>query len=278
LGAIKADPSQIEQVVMNLSVNARGAMPAGGSLIIATADRVLKTPVAEQFGEIPPGTYVTVSVTDTGCGMTPDVLTHMFEPFFTTKPVGKGTGLGLATCFGIMKQSGGHIAVTSAVGRGTRFCLYLPRVAEEAGTLAAPRLAEDETRPHGTETILLVEDDEMVRELAAETLRELGYTVLPADNGEAALQQVREPQGRKIDLVVTDVVMPLVSGRELADTIRLTNQQMRILFVSGYTDDEIVPQGLLRPGVDFLQKPYTGTALAKRVRDMLDSPRPPEAR
>ncbi|MEI6083982.1 MAG: ATP-binding protein [Verrucomicrobiota bacterium] len=268
LGHIKADPAQLEQVLLNLAVNARDAMPTGGSLVIGTADMDLDSNAARRLGDLAPGRYVVLSVTDSGCGMPPEVIRHIFEAFFTTKSVGKGTGLGLATCFGIVKQSGGHIVVESTVGHGTKFRIYLPRVTEAATPVTAHPVP-DNAQLSGTETILLVEDEMTVRSLAAETLRQFGYTVLEAGNGEEALLLAQETQGKRINLLLTDVVMPQVSGRELAEVIQKTYPSIRVLFTSGYTNDNILIQEILRDSVGFLEKPYTGTLLVQKVREIL---------
>ncbi|MCG3149842.1 MAG: Sensor histidine kinase RcsC [Verrucomicrobiae bacterium] len=270
LGHIKADPSQLEQVLMNLAVNARDAMPDGGSLVIGTADVELTAAAAWRIGNLPAGRYVVLSVTDTGCGMPPAIIGRIFEPFFTTKPAGKGTGLGLATCYGIVKQSGGHIIVESTPGQGTKFRIYLPRVTEAATPIVVHALPED-AELRGTETILLVEDETTVRLLAAETLRGYGYTVLEAGNGEEALVLAQTTPRQPFDLLLTDVVMPQVSGPELAKLFQKTYPGARVLFTSGYTNDNTVIQNILQQGVGFLEKPYTGTALARKIREVLGS-------
>jgi PAS domain S-box-containing protein len=269
LGHVRADPVQLEQVLINLAVNARDAMPNGGSLLISTADVELSAAAALRLGDLPAGLYVMLRVTDTGCGMSPEVLAHIFEPFFTTKPVGRGTGLGLATCYGIVKQSGGHIHVNSRPGTGTTFRIYLPRVDAELTTAVAAPAGAD--RPvGGVETILLAEDEDDVRHLATTTLRRLGYQVLEAGNGEEALRLVQGRRGQRLDLLLTDVVMPQISGRELAAVLQRRHPGLRVLFTSGYTNNPDHLPEVLRPGVGYLEKPYTGSVLARKVRELLD--------
>jgi two-component system, cell cycle sensor histidine kinase and response regulator CckA len=268
-GSIKADPGQLEQVIMNLAVNARDAMPDGGKIIATTARLTLDELAWKPVPGLKPGPYVMLAISDTGTGMTDEVKAHLFEPFFTTKPPGKGTGLGLATCFGIVKQSSGHIEVESKLGQGTTFRLYFPRVQDalepaRAGNLAAPAA-------RGTETVLLVEDEPIVRELAATTLREMGYSVLEAGNGEEGLRVARRHNG-EINLVLTDVVMPVMGGKEMADALRADHPDMKILFSSGYSEEVIGHHGVLRPGIAFLQKPYLAATLVRRVREVLDHP------
>jgi len=269
LGRVKADPTQLEQVITNLVVNARDAMPQGGKLTIATGLATFDAAYAQTHPDVAPGHYVRLSIRDTGIGMTDEVKARLFEPFFTTKPLGQGTGLGLATCYGVIKQSGGHITVESKVGQGTVFHVYLPRIAEEA----ARKDGEESTAvlPVGRETILLVEDEEAVRQMAELMLTELGYTVLAAANGEEALRVARE-KGSAIQLLVTDVVMPRLSGKQLADTLRQQHPTLKVLFVSGYTADAIAHDGVLDPGVAFLNKPFQSFMLARKIREVLDAP------
>jgi len=242
-------------------------MTKGGKLTIETANVTLDEDYARQHATVKPGQYVMLAVSDTGVGMTKAVQERIFEPFFTTKEMGKGTGLGLATCFGIVKQSGGHIWVYSEVNQGTTFKVYLPRVAAETG----PAPADDTFRlPHGTETILLVEDEASVRELAARALREYGYTVLEAANGEKALRLVEGQPELEIDLLLTDVVMPLLGGQRLARQLNATRPALKVLFMSGYTDNAILNHNLLESDIAFLQKPFLPAALACKVRDVLD--------
>ena len=278
IGRVKADFGYVGQVLMNLVVNARDAMPNGGKLTIATNNVTLDENYSPT-GVIPglpaeasakAGDYVMLSVSDTGTGMTEEVKAHMFETFFTTKPLGKGTGLGLATCQTIVQQSGGHIDVDSEVGKGTTFKIYFPRVEQPLDVAARP--IPTGPLPHGTETLLIVEDDPSVRHLAAGVLEAQGYTVLRANNGQDALHVAREHKGSPIRLVVTDVIMPLMGGKVMAEWLKTTYPGLKILFTSGYTDDAIVQHGVLEPGVVFLPKPYTLAVLARKVREMLDTP------
>jgi two-component system cell cycle sensor histidine kinase/response regulator CckA len=322
IGRVKADSGYVGQVLMNLVVNARDAMPNGGKLSIATnnvtldenyspcgvgvraspGDAPLFTPQGESCGasggtspgqvhavRLPPlshgagsstpqgkhthtgaipGDYVMLSVSDTGTGMTEEVKAHLFEAFFTTKPKGKGTGLGLATCQTIVQQSGGHIGVDSEVGKGTTFKIYFPRVEQPIDVVARP--IQTGPLPRGTETLLVVEDEPSVRHLAAGVLEAQGYTVLRANNGQDALHVARKHKGTPIRLVVTDVIMPLMGGKVMAEWLKTTYPGLKILFTSGYTDDAIVQHGVLEPGVAFLPKPYAPAALARKVREMLD--------
>ena len=266
-GHIKADPGQIEQVIMNLAVNARDAMPNGGKLTVTTANTTLDKKHLNNFPDLCAGDYVMLTIADTGTGMSEEVKAHLFEPFFTTKPPGKGTGLGLATCFGIVKQSTGHINVHSELGRGTTFKIYFPQV---QSALESPRVRIMPTEATGgNETVLLVEDEPVVRELAVATLREKGYTVVEAVNGEEGLRMARQHDG-KIDLVLTDVVMPVMGGKEMADALRTSHPDTKVLFTSGYTEDALGHHGVLRPGILFLQKPYMTATLARKVREVLD--------
>jgi two-component system cell cycle sensor histidine kinase/response regulator CckA len=269
LGAVRADPGQLEQVIVNLAVNARDAMPGGGQLTIETANAELDDKYADEHFSGQAGSYVLLAVSDTGTGMDEATKSHIFEPFFTTKEVGKGTGLGLATVYGVVKQSGGYVWVYSEPGHGSSFKVYLPRVAE------APAPAKLGPPPTsllgGSETILLVEDDETVRLLTRRMLQGRGHTVLLATRGDEALRLVEGHSG-VIDLLVTDVVMPGMSGRDLADRVLKLRRGIKVLFLSGYTDDAIVRYGMLEPGVAFLQKPYTPDSLLRKVREVLDGP------
>jgi len=269
LGHVEADPGQIEQVLMNLAVNARDAMESGGKLTIETANIELDAGAVQARPDLKPGAYVMLAVSDTGCGMTPETAARIFEPFFTTKEVGRGTGLGLSTVHGIVKQSGGHIEVYSEVARGTTFKIYLPRVEATAEPLQ-PRPARLERRP-GSETILLVEDEVTIRRVLGESLRLLGYTVLEAGDGSEAIT-VCERAEQSIHLLITDVVMPLMGGPELAERIARIRPDLQVLFVSGYTDHALVHQGLKRAGSAFLQKPFTPDLLARKIRELLDEP------
>jgi PAS domain S-box-containing protein len=271
LGKVMVDPGQIEQVIMNLAVNARDAMPRGGKLIIEAANVDLRDrALAEDLG-VTLGPYVALTISDTGTGMDDATQRRMFEPFFTTKERGKGTGLGLATVFGIVKQSGGGIGVESEQGAGTVFKVYLPRV--ELGELVEWRPSQLPARGtvRGTETILLVEDDERVRGLARTILRRSGYQVLEATSGGDALL-ICEQYIATIDLLLTDVVMPRMSGRQLAERLRTVRPAMKLLFMSGYTDTAIVSGGVLDPGIAFLQKPITPETLTQKIREVLDAP------
>jgi PAS domain S-box-containing protein len=267
LGHVKADPGQIEQVIMNLAVNARDAMPEGGRLTLETSNAVLDETYARSHPTVELGRYACLAVTDSGHGMDAATQARIFEPFFTTKGVGKGTGLGLATVFGIVKQSGGHISVYSEPGHGTTFRVYLPRVDEAT---AAPPKTETLTRPHGTEVILLVEDEADVRLLARESLEPFGYTVLEAQNPSDAVMIARAHPG-PIHLLLTDVILPQRSGRALANELAVSRPIPAVLFMSGYTADAIVHHGVLDEGTAFLQKPFTPAALANKVRETLDS-------
>ncbi len=267
LGAVKADPGQLEQVIMNLAVNARDAMPRGGKLTIETGDADFDEGYARAHFPATPGRYVMLAVTDTGVGMTPDVQAHLFEPFFTTKEKGQGTGLGLAMVYGIVKQSGGFIWVYSEPGHGTAVKIYLPHVAEAAQppTAATPAAAK-----RGTETVLLAEDEAPVRAVARQVLERHGYTVLEAPSAEAALDVARHYSGA-IHLLLTDVVMPGMSGHDLAKRLAALRPEVRVVYMSGYTDDAITRHGVLEPGLAFVQKPFTPDAIARKVREVLDA-------
>jgi PAS domain S-box-containing protein len=269
VGHVKADPGQIEQVILNLAINARDAMPKGGKLTLQTDNVTLDAEYARQRPEVQAGDYVMLAVSDNGTGMTPEVRARLFEPFFTTKEMGKGTGLGLATCHGIIKQSGGHIAVYSELGQGTTFKVYLPRVTEKLTALAETDQSGD--LPRGVETILLVDDEPMVRELGASMLGKLGYTVLTANNGRQALNLIHADRARQIDLLVTDVIMPEMGGRDLADFMRWVSPETRVIFCSGYTEDVASLQGTTGTAVTFVPKPYALATLARKVRTLLDS-------
>jgi|GEM_PF-251021 len=271
LHPVKADAGQIEQVIMNLIINAIDAMPNGGKLTLETANVQLDGAYLSQFPdvELKAGDYVMLAVSDTGAGMSPEVKARAFEPFYSTKDVGQGTGLGLSTCYGIIKQSGGHISLYSEPGRGTTFKIYLPQA--ESPVEIPPRRIESTQLPRGTETILLVEDDPALREMAATLLRRLGYNVFEVANGLEALQLTRQPNLGRIDLLFTDVVMPHMGGKELAGQIKILYPHTRILFTSAYTENAIVHQGVLEHGVALLQKPFTPSALAHRVRGILDA-------
>jgi two-component system, cell cycle sensor histidine kinase and response regulator CckA len=268
LGRVEADPSQLEQLVMNLVVNARDSMPGGGRIVVETSNADLDVRFAKRHAPTRPGRYVMLAVSDTGTGMDAATQERIFEPFFTTKQLGHGTGLGLATVYGIVKQSNGYIWVYSEPGLGSTFKIYLPRVdaevLHEKGSEAAPPL------PGGSETVLIVEDDHTVRGLAGEMLEMNGYTVLVARDGREALDLVRRHR-RSIHLLLTDVVMPQMSGRELAEGIASIHPGIRVLYMSGYTDGVIAHHGVLEAGVAYLQKPFTADFLARKVREVLDA-------
>ena len=267
LGTIKADPGQVEQVIMNLAVNARDAMTKGGKLTIETANVELDKTYARNHVAVEPGPYVMLSVSDTGVGMTPEVRDRVFEPFFTTKEKGKGTGLGLSTVYGIVKQSGGNIWVYSEPGKGTAFKIYLSRVDEPLEEVGE-KVVQKELTGRG-ETILVVEDEEEVRKLAVQILRRQGYTVLEASQGNEASHICEQHKG-PIHLMVMDVVMPGMNGRELAKSLEPHHPEMKVLYMSGYTDDAIVHHGVLEKGLSFLQKPFTIDGLLRKVREVLD--------
>ena len=269
IGRVKADSGYVGQVLMNLVVNARDAMPNGGKLTIATNNVTLDENYARTHTGAIPGDYVMLSVSDTGTGMTDEVKARLFEAFFTTKPKGKGTGLGLATCQTIVQQSGGHIGVYSEVGKGTTFKVYFPRV--DLPLDVAARAIQTGPVPRGTETLLVVEDEPDVRHLACDVLKAQGYEVLRASNGQHALHVAREHKGSPIRLVITDVIMPLMGGKMMAEWLKSTYPDLKILFTSGYTDDAITHHGVLEPEVEFLPKPYTPATLARKVREMLDA-------
>ena len=265
---VRADPNQLEQVLLNLGVNARDAMPRGGTLRIATKDVALpEKEIAARGIEVAPGAYVALVVSDTGSGMDEETRARIFEPFFTTKGPGKGTGLGLATVYGIVKQSGGGITVESAVGRGCTFSIFLPASAD---ALDAPEVTPVAGVRGGSETILVVEDEEVVRQLICTVLSDLGYTILDAESAAEGLRLVRG-QDKPIDLLVTDIVMPDMHGPVLARELSPLQPGMKVLFVSGYSDSDISDQGVLDPGLLVLQKPFTQESLARKVREILDA-------
>lgn len=267
IGNVQADPGQITQVIMNLAVNSRDAMPKGGKITIETANQDLDQDYLADHADMPAGSYVMLAVSDTGSGMSPEVQKHIFEPFFTTKPMGHGTGLGLATVYGIVKQSGGYIWAYSEVGQGAVIKVYLPRMNAEADKVPAVSTSLEDL--HGDETILLVEDEEIVRRLAKKILETCGYTVIEAMDGAEAVEICRQTD-RNIDLLLTDVVMPKMSGRQLVQELAGIRPELTVLFMSGYTDDSIVRHGVIESGENFIQKPFTFNALAGKIRVMLD--------
>ncbi|MDY0001758.1 MAG: ATP-binding protein, partial [Polyangia bacterium] len=270
LGFVRADPAQLEQVVLNLIVNARDAMPRGGRVTIETANVTLGEDYASIHPETAPGPHVMLAVSDTGVGMTPEVREKIFEPFFTTKEVGQGSGLGLATVYGIVKQTGGSIWVYSEPGLGTTFKVYLPQILGEVA-------ASEETLPsrkiRGTETILVVEDEAEVRELARRILESAGYRVTVAANAGEALAEA-ERIGASFQLLLTDVVMPKMNGKELSERLCRLCPSLKVLFTSGYPDNAIAHHGVLEPGTEYLAKPFGPQDLLRRVREVLDSPAP----
>lgn len=268
LGRVKADPGQVQQIIMNLAVNARDAMPEGGELVLATENVVLEAPLAGGQDAIPPGSYVMLAVSDTGHGIDAEIRSHIFEPFYSTKPREKGTGLGLATVYGIVDQSGGHIQVESELARGTSFRIYLPRVAEAVEPPRPGKVLGGALR--GSETILVVEDDDGVRKLTREFLKIHGYTVLEARNGAEAIQIPGRHAG-PVDLLLTDVLMPGMNGREVAQQFVSLRPETKVLFMSGYTEDAITHLGILEPGVAFIEKPFSPDELANKVRSILGS-------
>ncbi|HMK76072.1 MAG TPA: PAS domain S-box protein [Thermodesulfobacteriota bacterium] len=267
LGRVKTDPGWVEQIIMNLAVNARDAMPNGGKLTIETANVELDGAYAHKHIDVTPGRYVMLSMSDTGMGMTPEVRKQVFEPFFTTKEKGKGTGLGLSTVYGIVKQSGGNIWVYSEPGLGTTFKIYLPRADESIEEVREKVTGEEVSR--GCETILLVEDEESVRRLTVEILKRQGYEVLEASCGDDALV-LSKGHKEPIHIMLTDVVMPGMSGRELANQLKPFHPKMKVLYMSGYTDNTIINHGILNEGINYIQKPFTVDGLTKRVREVLD--------
>jgi CheY-like chemotaxis protein len=266
LAIVKADRGQLEQIVMNLALNARDAMPQGGTLTIGTTNIDLDEHYARTHVEVAPGAYVALTVTDTGTGMTPEVQARLFEPFFTTKEPGTGTGLGLATVHGIVTRSGGSVHATSEVGQGTSFMVYFPRA---EGTELVAAVTEQVARPHaGGQTVLVVEDADGLRELARRLLERQGYTVLVAANADEALRVV--DANASIDVLLTDVVMPGTSGPELVKQLVERRPTLKVIYMSGYTEDAIVHHGVLNPGIAFLHKPFNSETLGRKIREALD--------
>jgi two-component system cell cycle sensor histidine kinase/response regulator CckA len=268
LKQIKADPGQLEQVLVNLVVNARDAMPRGGTVTIETANMTLDGAYASAHVGVTPGEYVMLAISDTGTGMDQDTRLRVFEPFFTTKEKGKGTGLGLSTVYGIIKQSGGNVWVYSELGKGTTFKVYLPQAEDDVN--ARQESKADVAMRRGSETVLLVEDEDMVRNLTSELLEESGYVVLSASGGQEALNFGKKHNDR-IDLLITDVVMPKISGKEVAEQLKKIHPETKVLFMSGYTDEAIVHHGIVDSHIAFIQKPFSENALTRKVREVLDS-------
>jgi two-component system, cell cycle sensor histidine kinase and response regulator CckA len=269
LGSVKVDPGQIDQIIMNLAANARDAMLGGGRLTIQTADVSVDEAYCRVHAEAKPGNYIMLSVSDSGCGLDPEVMEHIFEPFYTTKERGKGTGLGLSTVYGIVKQNSGFISVYTEGGLGTTFKIYLPRVDREAETVENGNVIP--SLPRGNETILLVEDEGTVRGLARKTLERQGYKILEAKDGEHALKEFQERIG-EVKLLLTDVIMPHMNGKQLYDALRKLNIELKVIFMSGYAEDVIAHHGLIEDQMHFIQKPFTIAALTNKVRDALDTP------
>jgi CheY-like chemotaxis protein len=268
---VKTDPGQLEQILMNLAINARDAMPRGGTMRIETVNVMLDESYAGQHPDARCGPHVMLAFSDTGCGMDAATRARIFEPFFTTKQKGQGTGLGLSTIYGIVKQSGGSIYVYSEVGHGTTFKIYLPRIDIAASTASSVRQPETDSMPRGTEVVLLVEDDSGVRTFARMVLQQLGYTVLEVTNGEEALF-FSDRYGGRIDLLLTDLVMPGESGPKVAERLRVARPDMKVLYISGYSHDTLVQYDMLERTTILVQKPFGSSLLAKKVREVLDGP------
>jgi two-component system, cell cycle sensor histidine kinase and response regulator CckA len=267
LGSVKADPGQIDQIIMNLAVNSRDAMPEGGKFVIETNNAELDDEFAFHHPPSIAGSYVVLTITDTGIGMSRETIAHIFEPFFTTKEIGKGTGLGLSTVYGVVKQSNGYIWVYSEPGQGSVFKIYLPRVVESAEQVQPQKGAEESLR--GTETVLLVEDEQSVRTLTRTMLEQSGYTVLEAENGSRAVEIAKDHQGR-IQLLLTDVLMPEMNGPELSEKVHWIHPEAKTLYASGYSSSFGTQNGLLHEGASLLQKPIVRTTLLRKIRSLLD--------
>ncbi|MBN1293834.1 MAG: cache domain-containing protein [Candidatus Latescibacteria bacterium] len=269
LWPVKADPGQIEQIITNLVVNARDAMPNGGKLTIETENISINDDMMSYYADTIPGDYVLITVCDTGIGMDEATKAHIFEPFFTTKEKGRGTGLGLATCYGIVKQNNGNIYVTSRLNKGAKFTIYLPRTyGSGSDTTIIDKISD---LPRGSETILLVEDDQSMRNMVSRILVNQGYRIIEASHGEEALRVIEKHSSDKINLMLTDVIMPQMGGKELAERVDELEKDIKVLFMSGYTNETIDTQGVLEPGIKFLQKPFTPEILIKKIREVLDS-------
>jgi CheY-like chemotaxis protein len=272
LGSVRADPGQMHQILMNLSVNARDAMPNGGTLLIETTNIDLEEGIAGLHAEVPAGHYVQLKVIDTGVGMTQEVMSHLFEPFFTTKKAGEGTGLGLATVYGIVKQCGGSVWVYSQPGQGTNFMIYLPRIESTGTAERGPALAAPTVR--GTETILVVEDQDQLRKMTVRVLQDHGYKVLEAASPEAALVHSKSYDGT-IHLLLTDVVMPGMTGPQVADQIKPLRPAMEVVFMSGYSERALSDPKVMESAAAYLAKPFSPKSLTVKVREVLDSTRAP---
>ncbi|MBI4475955.1 MAG: response regulator, partial [Acidobacteria bacterium] len=269
---VRADPGHLTQVIMNLAVNARDAMPQGGTLSIRTENRQFDKSEAWRIGLSRPGPYVVLRVRVTGCGMDQQTLSRLFEPFFTTKEKGKGTGLGLATVYGIVQQSGGHVTVTSAPGDGTEFCLYFPAVDAVPGPKPEARAAAPIEAGH--ETILVLEDEDQVRRFVRSALKQQGYEVLEASRESEAVELANEYKNA-IHLLLTDVVLPEMAGKDLVQRLTTTRPGLKVLYMSGYSDESMLQRGMAEAGMPFLNKPFTPAALGRKVREILDAPRVP---
>jgi CheY-like chemotaxis protein len=274
LGRVQADATQMEQILINLIVNSRDAMPRGGMMLLETANVDITPGFARQHLGMKPGPYVRVAVTDTGCGMTAETQARIFEPFFTTKEEGRGTGLGLATVYGIVKQSGGYISVQSALNKGSTFLVYLPRTDAPAPARESPITVP--SKADGTETIMVVEDEAILRELVCGVLKSRGYQVLEAATGRDALALANVHAG-PVDLLLTDVVMPKMNGPELAARMTLERPEIKVLYMSGYADSSVVLHGVRDMNYAYLPKPFTPESLEAKVRQVLDSPSALEA-